>query len=146
MNLVERANCRVGDSILVLGLHMGGKNSSRRYNEKYSRLKRTDSMESKLDQSLAQATTGWNGEVLSWNKDLVLYAVYEAPGFEEWQKFRVSLKGQSTGMKLVRLQQYLVEKLHLSAKQVEYKRCRVDNYIGALVRGGQLDSKLRIVK
>lgn len=123
---------------------MGGK--FKEYDKKYACFRRTDSMESIADQFYAKKTIGWNGDVLQWNQDLVQYAVYEAPGFERWQQFRVSLKGQSTGMKLLRLQRYLVEKLTCSAKQIEYERCRVDNYIGALIRGGQLDNKFRIVR
>lgn len=118
---------------------MGGK--FKEYDKKYAHCKRTDTMESAHMQVVARSQQCWPLEVLQWTQVLVQGAVYEAPGFEEWQKFRVSLKGQSTGMKLVRLQQYLVEN-----NVTEIARCRVDNYIGALVRGGQLDSKLRIVR
>jgi hypothetical protein len=54
---------------------------------------------------------------------------------EEWQRFRVSLKGLSTAEKLRRLRSY---KTNHSGRCVAV---RVDNYLNALRRGGQLPPK-----
>lgn len=71
----------------------------------------------------------------------VLKAVHD----EDWQAFRVSLKGKSTEEKLNLLEGYwLVQHAIGSAHTVKYEiiTCayciRVDNYIKALCRGGQL--------
>lgn len=75
----------------------------------------------------------WKMPVESWTQEQVKTAVYECADSLEWQKFRVSLKGFSTREKLVRLAYYRQYKgLYNQVK------CRVDNYIGALVRGGCL--------
>lgn len=68
--------------------------------------------------------------------------IAEAVDNEEWQKFRLSLKGLSTRSKLGRLRQYFDEKVAsdcLTGKDNYDDVCiRVDNYIKALCRGGQL--------
>jgi hypothetical protein len=82
----------------------------------------------------------------------VNYAVYEAHGAEEWQKFRVSLKGLTTREKLYALAHYY--DMHIAPGAGVYggveiwsrQLIRVNNYLGALKRGGQLDSNLRVVK
>lgn len=91
------------------------------------------------------------------NKD-IRYAVYEGIGFEDWQKFRVSLKGCSTAMKLARLEwrwHYFTEycgecdaagKLIVSEELRNLEHIRIDNYIYALRRGGQLDAEFCIAK
>jgi hypothetical protein len=117
-----------------------------RYNRTYKHLERTDSMESLELQERAKKIIGWQRVVYTYPQERIRFAVYEAPGFESWQRFRVSLKGQSTGMKLLRLMHYANAALHNLQAQKDIERIRVDNYIGALKRGGQLDDKYRIVK
>ena len=73
---------------------------------------------------------------------VVAYAVYEAHGFENWQRFRVSLKGFSTGMKLARLWSYWTQ----FSLEYETLDIRVWNYLDAMKRGGLLDSELRVIK
>lgn len=89
---------------------------------------------------LAEASkiTRWTLPVESWSPEQVREAVYSAPGYEGWQQFRVSLKGQSTKVKLYRLR-------NLSCITWQ-ERCRRDNYIGALKRGGQLGMDLEVRK
>lgn len=80
----------------------------------------------------------------------VAWAVYESPGAEEWQKFRVSLKGLSTKEKLYCLGDYWDRHIAPGASAYPHKDdwnlqiIRVNNYIGALIRGGQLDSNLNV--
>lgn len=73
--------------------------------------------------------------------------IAQAVDDEEWQEFRVSLKGQSTQMKISRLVDYYCKHGgHASthgmtdAEKFEHEsvKIRVDNYIKALCRGGQL--------
>lgn len=62
--------------------------------------------------------------------------IREAVDNEGWQLFRVSLKGRTTDDKLARLAEYLItgeRSEEASAVQV-----RVDNYLKALARGGQI--------
>lgn len=89
----------------------------------------------------ARTIKRWGLPVQSWSPDQVRKAVYEEPGYEDWQRFRVSLKGQSTQVKLYRLTQRYAE---LPDPHPWYEQCRIDNYIGALKRGGQLDMELNI--
>lgn len=54
---------------------------------------------------------------------------------EEWQRFRLSMKGMSTRTKLTMLEEYYNEYVDADEDNV----CiRADNYIKALCRGGQL--------
>ncbi len=119
------------------------------YDVKFADMKRTDAMEPKEDQEMANLIKVWRVPVESWIMQDVRHAVYEAPDYLEWQKFRVSMKGQSTGMKLFRLGMYWASARATHGEgSVSRKifKIRVDNYIGALVRGGQLNSKLEIVR
>jgi hypothetical protein len=62
---------------------------------------------------------------------------------EEWQAFRVSLKGKSTKDKLAELKKYYHAniKLRLGGTDWDYDVfVRVDNYLKALARGGQIAS------
>jgi hypothetical protein len=89
----------------------------------------------------AAVITGWPYKVFNWSADEVHLAVYNSQGWEEWQKFRVSLKGQTTQLKLARLYGWV----HRPEGTSEMNRCRVDNYLNALKRGGLLDAKMQIV-
>lgn len=70
--------------------------------------------------------------------------VHQAVDNEEWQRFRRSLKGTSTEEKLTRLCVYYLDNApHIYPTDIEpcgdCDVCiRVDNYIKALCRGGQL--------
>lgn len=59
----------------------------------------------------------------------------------EWQEFRESLKGTSTRQKLKALQEYHDSKMdnpEMSDEEAEHVITRIDNYLKALARGGQL--------
>lgn len=74
-------------------------------------------------------------------------ATYSSEGAEAWQQFRVSMKGWSTQVKLGRLSNRL-DKL-IDAKIFDLKHdehIRINNYIGALIRGGQLSAEGEILK
>lgn len=63
----------------------------------------------------------------------------------EWQTFRKSLKGKSTTDKLCKLANWRADHLH-NGKLDRGNEVRIDNYINALLRGGQLNSELKVVK
>lgn len=63
--------------------------------------------------------------------------IAEAVDDEEWQKFRLSLKGISTQAKLGLLQTYW--SLHCMNDDYDDLWIRVDNYLKALARGGQIE-------
>lgn len=68
--------------------------------------------------------------------------IAEAVDDEEWQKFRVSLKGNSTENKLRKLLDYYTDNMSnqgaVGVPTIEDIRIRVDNYLKALARGGQI--------
>ena len=74
--------------------------------------------------------------------------IAEAVDNEEWQKFRLSMKGKSTASKMMMLKKYWHINIHghvvreSDTRDVFQYNCdiciRVDNYIKALCRGGQL--------
>lgn len=78
--------------------------------------------------------------------------VHEAVNNEEWQSFRRSLKGISTRDKLEKLCEYYLDNApHISSFDLEpcgdCDICiRVDNYIKALCRGGQLYAGENLLK
>ena len=55
---------------------------------------------------------------------------------EEWQTFRLSMKGESTSEKITMLEEYYDG--HVDGD--EDVKIRIDNYIKALCRGGQLEA------
>ena len=117
------------------------------FNKKYAHLIRTDAAEDSTMRMAAELIKAWPHKVSQWNHDQVRFAVYIAPSADEWQQFRVSLKGQSTAMKLARLDlRYIAAEHAPNQADWELEKIRIDNYIGALVRGGQLNSKLEIVR
>lgn len=75
-------------------------------------------------------------------------AVYEAYGAESWQQFRVRMKGLGTRNKLYCLAWWVYSHSHENypGDMPPREWIRVNNYLGALVRGGQLDSDLRVRK
>lgn len=70
--------------------------------------------------------------------DRVLNAVHD----DAWQAFRVSMKGELTWVKLQMLQDYWDSHVGPEYERVPGDNCvyciRVDNYLKALCRGGQL--------
>jgi hypothetical protein len=69
--------------------------------------------------------------------------IAEAVDNEAWQRFRVSMKGKSTSEKLDMLEAYYdnqVDENNLVADDIEDVKLRIDNYIKALCRGGQLEA------
>jgi len=78
----------------------------------------------------------------------VCNAVYRNKGFEQWQCFRVAMKGLSTYDKLKMLHEYwyihVTAESHGLSKQTSI--VRINNYIGALRRGGQLDKDFVVAK
>lgn len=90
----------------------------------------------------------WPHEVQRWDREYVQMCVYHAADADHWQRFRVSLKGMTTREKLYCLNEY--GKMFVVKNEIWHNKkmqmCRIDNYIGALVRGGQLDSNHRVVK
>lgn len=90
----------------------------------------------------------WSLAVGKYSHAEIREAVYFAEGWEEWQKFRVSLKGFNTKEKLARLWYRYGYFNCAAAEQLKglaaLEKLRIDNYIGALVRGGQLSTKLEV--
>lgn len=90
----------------------------------------------------------WDCVVGTWMQEFVQYCVYKASDVRSWQHFRVSMKGCTTQEKLYMLKAWYVKMCYFDSvemtpeQRVEWKinKCRIDNYIGALVRGGQLSS------
>jgi hypothetical protein len=116
------------------------------YDKKYSSLR--DSIphveRTQLDTTVIKQVEKWPFTIRTYTHEQIAKAVYDSPGSEEWQQFRVSLKGQSTHLKIFRL----IVRRHIKASEPDYwlEKIRIDNYIGALVRGGQLNSDLEIVR
>ncbi len=100
-----------------------------------------------IDESYLVVWTHWNqeewGPYLTYSQEKIQWAVYQAEGFEDWQKFRVSLKGLETREKLLCLGNYYVTHMKNNAQE-ELTKIRINNYLGALIRGGQLNDKLEI--
>lgn len=116
------------------------------YNLKYKHLARVDEQEEPHIQDLARDMDKWPERVTIYPMSEIVYAVYMAPDHEEWQQFRASLKGQSTKMKLARLWLYLQSE-RCKAESIRSRNLceiRVSNYLGALVRGGQLNTKYEV--
>jgi len=67
--------------------------------------------------------------------------IAQAVDNEEWQKFRLSMKGVSTFDKLTMLEGYYDNAVDTDDEvEVEDVKIRIDNYIKALCRGGQLEA------
>jgi hypothetical protein len=74
--------------------------------------------------------------------------IAEAVDNEEWQKFRLSLKGKSTSDKISMLEGYYDNAVDAldehpdkdNEHEFENIKIRIDNYIKALCRGGQLEA------
>lgn len=69
--------------------------------------------------------------------DVIKYCINDYP----WQQFRLTLKGRTTVYKLQQLEKWLKQHNFDEASKVQ-----VDNYIGALKRGGQLSAYGEVVR
>lgn len=98
--------------------------------------------DSGLDMDDAQGIQAWTIEVGKYSNAEIRAAVYFDKTAEEWQKFRVSQKGFDTRQKLYRLAYRLF--YFENTEQYAIEKLRVDNYLGALVRGGQLSTDLKV--
>jgi hypothetical protein len=69
--------------------------------------------------------------------------IAQAVDNEEWQKFRLSMKGVATRHKLDMLVDYYDDNVvyndSVTQQEIEDVKIRIDNYIKALCRGGQLE-------
>jgi len=89
----------------------------------------------------------WDMSVDVWPQSQVQYSVYDAKDASDWQLFRTALKGVSTPEKLYALKRYYIVNCYEAHKVTwELHKVRIDNYILALRRGGQLDENYAVVR
>lgn len=98
------------------------------------------------DIAFYQSKNSWYEFMPTWRytihgREDIRHAVYKGDDAEAWQKFRVGLHGLTTRCKLWCLMTY-----YLQDRNDYAHRIRVDNYLGALIRGGQLNDKLEVLK
>lgn len=74
----------------------------------------------------------------AYSHDQIRAATYEHPNSEHWQKFRVGLKGLATREKLWCLLMYRTWMCNAQPMWEDTIHIMVNNYLGALKRGGQL--------
>jgi len=80
--------------------------------------------------------TSWPHKVLPMTRDEIQHAIDD----DRWQHLRLSMKGMTTENKLRELHAYRVSEMtHTGIPRVV--QVRIDNYINALLRGGQLVHK-----
>lgn len=119
------------------------------YDSRYKELMGTALNSFDSDQRIAATKmTKWPYPVLQYTQREVANAVYFHPTADAWQRRRVSLKGLSTSQKLWWLK-FNIEAVRrnldmLGIEFVNLESIRTDNYIGALVRGGLLDTYYNI--
>lgn len=86
--------------------------------------------------------THWIHELAraTWAQGFIQFCVYHAEDADEWQKFRIALKGLNIHEKLCALELRWVCLVNMKdgPVQCDIEQCRIDNYIGALHRGGLL--------
>lgn len=100
----------------------------------------------------ARATTNivtkWPFEVKPYTtSEVTTYCVND----QEWQKFRLTLKGVPTFKKLEMLDMRRNANIHANKDKLEVyvdrrHQVQIDNYVNALRRGGQLNLKNEVVK
>ena len=80
-----------------------------------------------------------------WNREISFVSRYNVivhcVNDDLWQDFRLSLKGISTEEKLSMLESWIQ-----TAADEQIAKMQVDNYLGALKRGGQIDSEGNVLK
>jgi hypothetical protein len=64
--------------------------------------------------------------------------IEEAVTLPDWQRFRISLKGRTTQIKLAMLRLWMVNRAPLSTPK--QKQIQVQNYLNALARGGLIET------
>jgi hypothetical protein len=136
------------------------------YDKLFAEFKNTIFEDEFIDYDEVEKITHWKyaNDIILWSRIQIREAVYISASAQEWQKFRVSLKGNSVKLKLYRLQkryesiaQDFLQSLNASNIKYgfEYKealtsnaleKIRLDNYIGALRRQMSLNSEYKIVK
>lgn len=92
------------------------------------------------------AKVRWEWPIESWSYPQVEFAIYNAPDALNWQLFRVSMKRLDTYEKLAMLYSYYqgeFEGQPLEKQAIE--KCRIDNYILALRRGGLLNQNYEVI-
>lgn len=73
-------------------------------------------------------------------------AVYVVESADKWQQFRVSLKGLTINEKLYCLMsRWIHHSWYLDSVEKEYEIVRIQNYLGALIRSGHLNSSWHAV-
>jgi hypothetical protein len=86
----------------------------------------------------------WYRDVSSWSRNMIHSSINN----DGWQRFRLTLKGLSTEDKLDNLEGYCQRREKDGNRMSAVEKCRVDNYINALLRGGQLvrgwDNMIRV--
>lgn len=80
--------------------------------------------------------TTWPYQIIPLTQAEILECVKD----DDWQAFRLSLKGISTKDKLMKLHRYITK--HRTYED----QVRVSNYINALLRGGQLVRRGNLVE
>lgn len=97
----------------------------------------------------------WPEKVSSWDQEFIQQCTYHVSTAPEWQLFRVSMKGLTTYEKLYMLHNRFAELVASRASATpsgpewayyKIEKCRIDNYLGALVRGGQLNSQHEVMR
>lgn len=81
--------------------------------------------------------------ITNYYREMIAGAVYNSDTSEAWQLFRVSLKGLTTQEKLYCLR-WRYERADEDKREIE--QVRINNYLGALIRGGFLSRELEVVK
>ncbi|MHA2068424.1 MAG: hypothetical protein ACXABY_29015 [Candidatus Thorarchaeota archaeon] len=84
----------------------------------------------------------WRRTVSSMTQSEIQLAVVDS----DWQAFRRSLKGMATEDKLNVLSIYLERCTEPNGYIDRYEEVRVDNYINALLRGGQLVRRSGVIE
>lgn len=119
------------------------------YDAKYAKLKGTaltciEAALGKVHSSDISSITKWDTTSLryvTYPPETVHWAVYEHCYAEEWQQFRVSLKGLSTKEKL-----YCLAWRWAHGSQTHEEEVRINNYLGALIRGGCLSTTFEVIR
>lgn len=85
------------------------------------------------------------GELIKCSATEIARVVYHSgDASEEWQKFRVSLKGFSSAQKLGRLNRRWIGYVMLMHDDDE--RIRIDNYVDSMKRSGSIDQAGKVIK
>lgn len=93
----------------------------------------------RLDEQTRRSQWKYHDQKRVWSQLEIHHAVYETSTVYEWQTFRIALKGLNTSEKLIVLERRWEDLVvQADGSHDEIEQCRIDNYINALARGGQL--------